>query len=264
MIASSSEPAKRSLSIKVTKGALLQPSNRMPTEARPPSKNDAFKNGPRLGFPPAPNVKKEVVPKPQPYSPKNGIPIWQPATQPTNKIVVLGRSEVNCSVCNERMKQDTLTSIEGCRHSLHERCLLPYLQSKIADGITTITCPFEGCKSILREKYLRRILPDAVMNKYYSFVAYSFAQKKVLEKKWSQCPGKNCNEILNPTKQPGKFYCKQERKNFCSMCFGDYHPMFPTCEEYRRRMDPKANEKMLLKMIENQGWKQCPNCRLYV
>jgi hypothetical protein len=80
---------------------------------------------------------------------KSGVPVKN--TRPSGYTPkCIGRSDFHCSVCSERMSSMSISTIEECKHSLHEQCLLPYLQLKIANGDTNLTCPFANCKSVLQ------------------------------------------------------------------------------------------------------------------
>lgn len=104
------------------------------------------------------------------------------------------------------------------------------------------------------------------MDKYYRFAAYAYTQKRLLKKNWIQCPANNCQEIFHFPRQQttGYFTCSTTHKKLCCQCLGDYHPMFKSCEEYRQSRDPTSNEVMARKVIDEQGWKQCPKCRIFV
>jgi hypothetical protein len=118
--------------------------------------------------------------------------------------VLIGRSETTCAVCTDKIYNSAITTIEGCMHSLHFECLLPYLQLKINEGVVDITCPFQGCPTLIDEHFLRRTLNEEDMRKYYRFSAYSFVErmKHTSEIKWLSCQEPNCNELFVIVREP--------------------------------------------------------------
>lgn len=71
---------------------------------------------------------------------------------------LIGRSSEVCSICFEKIYSGKITTVEECKHALHEECFLPYLQGKIKEGVVNLTCPFNECPSKISERFLRQVL----------------------------------------------------------------------------------------------------------
>lgn len=144
----------RSRSIRIINKRPIHARTEQNNKPQPPvcstTKIKPFEESPSLIFCdlPKPNKKGSTAAKTSPMM--EGYPVCVSKQSNARKPTLIGKSEFNCSVCTEKMSSSAIVTIEGCNHSLHTLCLLPYLQQKIASGETRLSCPFANCQSELR------------------------------------------------------------------------------------------------------------------
>lgn len=169
-----------------------------------------------------------------------------------------------CEICVEDKLLDDSFSIKGCCHSYCKDCVCKYVDSRIQENVTRITCPVSGCKGVLELEDCRAVLRREVFDRWGD----ALCEALILGSAKFYCPFKDCSAVLimdDDVSSIVESECPFCRRLFCAQCKVPWHSGVECGEFQKLHKDEREKEDiMLMKLAKNQKWSRCPRCKFYV
>lgn len=169
-----------------------------------------------------------------------------------------------CEICVEDKLLDESFSIKGCCHSYCKDCVCKYVDSRIQENVTRITCPVSGCKGVLELEDCRVVLSRDVFDRWGD----ALCQALILDSAKFYCPFKDCSAVLimdDDVSGIVESECPFCRRLFCAQCKVPWHSGVECGEFQKLHKDEREREDiMLMQLAKNQKWSRCPRCKFYV
>ncbi|XP_056697204.1 uncharacterized protein [Spinacia oleracea] len=190
------------------------------------------------------------------------------------KVISINNETFECLICMERKPIKTIfkpinksskkrkpNPKISCYHPFCVDCISKYIDAKVQDNISTIICPDVGCKKVIDFNCCVTIIPKPVLDRWEAVVSKSKIPSLY-------CPYKKCSApIFLPEKwskktRTAKAKCPHCRKKICRKCKVAWHDG-KICEEFKK-LGVENEYDMTMKLIKNNCWQRCPQCRMYV
>lgn len=170
-----------------------------------------------------------------------------------------------CDICVEDKSLHDSFSIKGCCHFYCSDCVRKYVDSKIQENVTRITCPVSGCDGVLELEDCRAVLPLEVSNRWGDALCESLISGSAK----LYCPFKDCSAglIMDDVDVSGivESECPSCRRLFCAQCKVPWHSGVECGEFQNLHKDEREKEDiMLMQLAKNNKWRRCPRCKIYV
>ncbi|KAK1354995.1 RBR-type E3 ubiquitin transferase [Heracleum sosnowskyi] len=169
-----------------------------------------------------------------------------------------------CEICVEDKMLDESFSIKGCCHSYCKDCVCKYVDSRVQENVTRITCPVSGCKGVLELEDCRAVLSREVFDRWGD----ALCQALILGSAKFYCPFKDCSLVLimdDDVSGIVESECPFCRRLFCAQCKVPWHSGVECVEFQKLHKDEREREDiMLMQLAKNQKWIRCPRCKFYV
>ena len=102
------------------------------------------------------------------------------------------QSIATCNCCLEEIETNELLRLEGCDHFFCKSCWNKFLEIKIREGVTRLTCINQECNNLVKDSVLVTLVdPDLSFKHKQKFIT-SFLSNSSL---FIKCPKKECNAI---------------------------------------------------------------------
>ncbi|XP_074354802.1 E3 ubiquitin-protein ligase RSL1-like [Apium graveolens] len=190
-------------------------------------------------------------------SKKNNIEILDPDDDPVIPFFI-------CEICVEDKLLDESFSIKGCCHSYCKDCVCKYVDSRIQENVTRITCPVSGCKGVLELEDCRAVLRREIFDRWGD----ALCEALILGSAKFYCPFKDCSAVLimdDDVSSIVESECPFCRRLFCAQCKVPWHSGVECGEFQKLHKDEREKEDiMLMKLAKSQKWSRCPRCKFYV
>ena len=158
-----------------------------------------------------------------------------------------------CSICLTTFTtHDNNKFLLSCNCSFCCKCLTEYIDEKIGNGLTNISCPSATCDVFLTYKEVHKIGGDDV---YERFLSLKLNQVIATDPRRTWCPVPDCSTICDVLEMETIVdgICTKIKKCICSKC---HHEFFP---------DEIVKELMPWKILElNPDTKMCPTCNVLI
>ncbi|GAB2291591.1 hypothetical protein Dimus_025847 [Dionaea muscipula] len=168
-----------------------------------------------------------------------------------------------CDICSDDKYHEESFSIMGCDHSYCSDCVRNYVASKLENGVSQITCPVPNCNGLLDPEYCRDILPLDVYVRW----GKSLCESVISASQKFYCPFKDCSAMMinDGAETVTKSECLNCHRLFCAQCKVAWHDGVD-CGEYQKlNEDERGREDIMLrKLANNNKWRRCPICKIYV
>ncbi|XVF35208.1 hypothetical protein REPUB_Repub18cG0125700 [Reevesia pubescens] len=165
-----------------------------------------------------------------------------------------------CEICVESKPLDISFNVKGCPHFYCIECIIKYIESKLDDNITRISCPVTNCQGLLERDFCRDILPGDLFNRW----GKALCESAFLGSEKLYCPYKDCSALLindgkNAIKNLPCPFCKRV---FCVQCKVAWHSDVD-CAKFQK-LKVLGTDAMFVDLAKRKMWRQCPKCNYYV
>lgn len=171
-----------------------------------------------------------------------------------------------CDICVDEKPKTGLFSVKGCTHFYCSECVVKYVDSKLQENITNITCPVLGCNGRLEPEYCSSILPSQLFDRWVD----ALCEAAILSSEKFYCPYRDCSALLiddgrGSNEAITRCDCPNCRRSFCAKCRVPWHSEM-SCENFQdlNKNDREKEDIMLMDLAESKQWKRCPKCKFYV
>lgn len=170
-----------------------------------------------------------------------------------------------CEICVEDKLFGDSFSIKGCCHSYCTDCVCKYVDSRIQENVTKITCPVSGCNGVLELEDCQAVLPREVFDRWGD----ALCEAVILGSAKFYCPFKDCSAVLimdgDDVSGIVESECPFCWRLFCAQCKVPWHSGVECGEFQKLHKDEREQEDiMLMQLAKNNKWSRCPRCKFYV
>ncbi|OMO88668.1 Zinc finger, C6HC-type [Corchorus capsularis] len=171
----------------------------------------------------------------------------------------------SCEICVEPIKANNKFNNRNiCKHNFCSSCIAKYIEAKVVQfNLANINCPALGCNFLLDPLSCRPIISSHLFQKWCDLLC-SAVVLQYYSSNSVYCPNQNCSAlIVNECKnhEPTKSSCPNCKNMLCFKCKTQWHAGSP-CREKREFSD--RNELLTRKLIKQNEWTRCSNCRHFV
>ncbi|MCL7051535.1 hypothetical protein MKW94_003853 [Papaver nudicaule] len=168
-----------------------------------------------------------------------------------------------CEICMEaKAKSETRSSTSKCSHIYCSECITKYIEAKIQEKISMITCPESTCKETLEPYLCRDMISGQVLDRWEN----ALCESSVLASHKIYCPFKDCSVLL-VNDDDGVILrsteCPHCNRLFCAQCEVPWHSDL-TCDDFQEIKKGGKDDMLLISLAKDQKWTRCPSCRFYV
>jgi len=166
--------------------------------------------------------------------------------------------EIECTICFDLTSEYSI--LEECGHYFCNICWRENLHVQIGEGRTIdIHCMHQGCKTLVPDHIIKRIVSQDVWKRYSTFISKNFVENSKTVR-W--CPAIGCNKALYDAIIEGNNFvgiCSCGKK-ICWSCSKEYHS--PATCTHLEQWDNKSNsDEIKTKLWLQQNTKKCPCCK---
>lgn len=181
---------------------------------------------------------------------KAGLP---PPTGHTDEYLCSkGKKMFVCVICANA--GELLVSSLSCQHFYCNDCWQTYLNMKVKEGETAVSCPHFSCSRRCTPKFFQQLCTKDTFQKYEHFLLNAYVE----ETSWLMwCPFPGCGLVVHP-KTSQKFAQCTKGHAFCTCCKEEFHA--PATCDVVKEWNQKCQDD-----TETAHWlvantKNCPNC----
>ncbi|XP_021731350.1 probable E3 ubiquitin-protein ligase RNF217 [Chenopodium quinoa] len=168
-----------------------------------------------------------------------------------------------CDICTDSKPQQESFLIKGCSHYYCVDCVRNYVDSKLEGGVSQIDCPVPKCSGTLDPEHCREILIGGTFFKW----GILLCESTIVASQKFYCPFKDCSALLidDGSKKVTRSECPSCYRLFCAQCRVGWHEGLE-CAKFQtlNKDEREAEGRMLMNLAEDNNWKRCPACKIYV
>ena len=158
-----------------------------------------------------------------------------------------------CPICLATFDtNDDKEFVLSCECRFCCQCLCDYINEKVRNGLTNISCPNTTCPIFLTYEEIQKIGGDVT---YERFLTIKLNQVIAMDPKRTWCPVPDCNTICNIVEIEATVdgMCTRTKCSTCPSCHHEFSP-----EEITKELMP-------WKILElNPNTKMCPTCNVLI
>mmetsp|Transcript_5312 Transcript_5312/g.9741 ORF Transcript_5312/g.9741 Transcript_5312/m.9741 type:complete len:329 (+) Transcript_5312:3117-4103(+) len=172
------------------------------------------------------------------------------------------KPKFTCEVCtDEHLVEQSITL--SCDHRFCNDCITGHLENLIEDGkvqSSQVKCPNAGCSTVITYNEAKSLLSSDTFERLDKLMASRFEFDDQTER-IEQCPNKSCLFQFLIDKNVTSYQCPQCKTDYCSLCRNRAHG---SSKCVKVNANASAEDRALIEMAKQLGWKQCPVCKTVI
>ncbi|PWA71502.1 IBR domain, Zinc finger, RING/FYVE/PHD-type, E3 ubiquitin ligase RBR family [Artemisia annua] len=188
--------------------------------------------------------------------PKSQLKSQYPYQDQVEQAVQEEEETIMCEICFEQVRLNSiLKNGHKCAHRFCTNCMSRYIQGKLDDNVSDITCPATTCSRPLDPLSCRPRLTYQLFNTWCDKLCE--AAVSLVERVY--CPNIECSELIlsECDDNPKRCVCPSCDQPFCFECKVAWHDG-SSCEKIQEMRG--ENDVAFRALCRAKKWQRCPAC----